>query len=69
MSSLNDLKRKDLLQTKGYIDGEWVASSSSKTFNVVNPANLDTLATLPEMNASDTDKAIATLAKGQAWHH
>lgn len=59
MSSLNDLKRKDLLQTKGYIDGEWVSSSSSKTFNVVNPANLDTLATLPEMNATDTDKAVA----------
>ncbi|ETN42700.1 uncharacterized protein HMPREF1541_01858 [Cyphellophora europaea CBS 101466] len=59
MSSLNDLKRKDLFQSKGYINGSWVDSSSSKTFDVVNPANLDRLATLPEMGASDCDKAVA----------
>lgn len=58
MSSLNDLKRKDLLQTKGFINNEWVGSSSGKTFDVINPADLSVLATLPEMTAADTTLAI-----------
>ncbi|KIX07861.1 uncharacterized protein Z518_02515 [Rhinocladiella mackenziei CBS 650.93] len=56
--SLTDLKRKDLFQTKGYINEEWVDAASGKTFDVHDPATLDKIATLPEMGAADTDKAI-----------
>ncbi|KAK5446619.1 hypothetical protein LTS15_009551 [Exophiala xenobiotica] len=56
--TLNDLKRKDLFQTKGYINEEWVDAASGKTFDVYDPATLDKIATLPEMGAEDTDKAI-----------
>jgi succinate-semialdehyde dehydrogenase / glutarate-semialdehyde dehydrogenase len=58
MTSLADLKRKDLLQTTGYINGEWVSSKTSTTFDVVNPANLEKLVTLPEMTAADVDAAV-----------
>ncbi|KIV81624.1 hypothetical protein PV11_03795 [Exophiala sideris] len=56
--TLNDLKRKDLLQSKGYINEEWVDAASGKTFDVYDPANLDKIATLPEMGAEDVDKAV-----------
>lgn len=56
--TLNDLRRKDLFQSQGYINAEWVKADSGKTFDVYDPATLDKIATLPEMGASDTDKAI-----------
>jgi hypothetical protein len=51
-TSLSDLKRKDLFQTKGYINAEWVRAKSGKTFDVVDPATLETIATIPEMGAA-----------------
>lgn len=48
--TLDDVKNKKLLQTKGLINGEWVDSASGKsTFDVVDPATLNKLTTLPEM--------------------
>jgi succinate-semialdehyde dehydrogenase/glutarate-semialdehyde dehydrogenase len=58
-TSLSQLKRKDLFQQKGYIAEKWVDSTSSATFDVTNPATLETIATLPEMTAADTEVAIA----------
>ena len=57
-TSLNDLKRKDLFQTKGYINAEWVSSKSGKTFDVLDPSTLKKIATVPEMGAADTAHAI-----------
>lgn len=56
--SLSDLKRKDLFQTKGFINEEWVGSVSGKTFDVYDPATLNKIATIPEMGKADTTKAI-----------
>ncbi|KAK5108569.1 hypothetical protein LTR16_006021, partial [Cryomyces antarcticus] len=56
--SLSDLKRKDLLQSKGYINAEWVSAASGATFDVINPANLKRIATLPEMGKEETIAAI-----------
>jgi succinate-semialdehyde dehydrogenase/glutarate-semialdehyde dehydrogenase len=56
--TIEDLRRKDLLQTKGYINGSWVDAASGDTFDVINPATLDTLATLPEMGAADVEQAV-----------
>ncbi|KAL3451981.1 Aldehyde/histidinol dehydrogenase [Aspergillus insuetus] len=58
-TNLFQLKRKDLLQRKGYIAEKWVDSASSATFDVTNPATLEAIATLPEMTTADTDVAIA----------
>lgn len=58
--SLADVKNKSLLKTGGLINGEWKddATTSSRTFNVIDPATLDHLATLPEMTKDDTAAAI-----------
>ena len=56
--SLSDLKRKELFQTKGYIDSEWVDAASGKTLDVHDPATLNKIATLPEMGKDETRKAI-----------
>lgn len=58
LASLSNLKRPDLFQQKGFIAESWVDSVSGSTFNVVNPATLETIATLPEMNATDTAEAV-----------
>lgn len=57
--SLNDVKNKALLKKGGLINGEWVATSAAKrTFDVLDPATLDKLATLPEMDRTDTANAV-----------
>src|SRR5213078_2065371 len=44
---------------KNYIDGEWVASKSGKTFDDVNPANSDDhVGTFQESNADDVRAAV-----------
>lgn len=57
-TSLADVKRKDLVQSKGYIAAEWVSAASGKTFDVLDPATLNKIATVPEMGKEDTTKAI-----------
>ncbi|OQO13627.1 hypothetical protein B0A48_01856 [Cryoendolithus antarcticus] len=57
--SLDSLKNPSLLRKQGLINGNWVsASASPSTFDVVNPATLDVLATLPEMNSTDVKLAV-----------
>src|SRR5271168_116271 len=56
--SLSDLKRKDLFQTKGYVNAEWVTAKSGKTFDVIDPATLENIATVSEMGAADTALAV-----------
>ncbi|KAF4470702.1 succinate-semialdehyde dehydrogenase (NADP+) [Fusarium albosuccineum] len=58
-TSLDHVKRKDLVQFKGLIAGSWVDSISGKTFDVHNPATKESIATLPEMSTADTEKAVA----------
>ena len=62
--SLNDIKNKKLLPSRGLINGEWVDSVSGKsTFDVVDPATLEKIATLPEMDRKDVEKAAAAAAE------
>ena len=57
--TLEDIRNRKLLPHKGLVNGEWVASASgTSTFDVVDPATLDVLATLPEMDKNDTAKAV-----------
>jgi len=47
-----------------YIDGEWVNSQSGKTFEVINPATEENLATIPFANGADANLAIKSAQKG-----
>src|SRR5947208_8124827 len=42
-----------------YIDGEWVASKSNKTFPVYDPASEEIIAQVPDSNAEDVNRAVA----------
>lgn len=42
-----------------YIDGEWVASKSGKTFPVYDPSTEDVIAQVPEANADDVNRAVS----------
>ncbi|KAI5357153.1 Putative aldehyde dehydrogenase domain, aldehyde/histidinol dehydrogenase [Septoria linicola] len=57
--TLADIQNKKLLKTQGLINGEWTTSASSKaTFDVIDPATLEKLATLPEMDKTDVAKSV-----------
>ena len=49
---------------RNYINGEWVASASGKTFENRNPANTDDLiGVFQDSTAADVDRAIAAAEK------
>lgn len=51
---------------KNFIDGEWVASSSGKTFPNINPANTDDIVGyFQQSNVEDTRKAIEAAVRAQ----
>jgi succinate-semialdehyde dehydrogenase/glutarate-semialdehyde dehydrogenase len=57
-TTFKSIKNKSLLQTKGYINGSWTSALSGASFDVINPANLEVLSSIPEMGKEDTTKAI-----------
>ena len=48
---------------KMFIDGEWVASSSNKKIETLNPEHNEVWATVPEANEEDVDKAVKAAQK------
>ncbi|MCW8835573.1 MAG: aldehyde dehydrogenase family protein, partial [Rhodospirillales bacterium] len=48
-----------LFRQKAYIDGAWADADSKRSFEVRNPADGSVLATVPEMGATETRRAIA----------
>ncbi len=59
------LKDAELLRSRAYIAGDWAAADGGAVFPVRDPASGETLASVPDMGASDTRRAIAAAA--QAW--
>jgi len=56
------------LRDTGYIDGVWTAGGATRTFDVLNPATGEVLASLPDMGAAETRDAIAAAHAAQpAW--
>lgn len=62
---LNKVQKNNLLKTLAYVNGEWVTAASGKTFDVINPANGELLAAIPDMDRDDVRKAID--AADAAW--
>ena len=62
------LKKPELLREHAFINGKWVPAGSGQTFAVVNPANGEHLANVPDMGVDDTRQAIdAAAAAWPAW--
>lgn len=57
------LKDKSLFKEQAYINGAWVNAQSGKTFEVHDPATGKVIGTMPEMNANDTNDAIAAASR------
>jgi succinate-semialdehyde dehydrogenase / glutarate-semialdehyde dehydrogenase len=60
-----DLKDPSLLKTKAFIAGSWHDADNGASFEVRNPATGGVLATVPEMGAAETRRAIE--AANEAW--
>tara|TARA_R110002051_G_scaffold38640_3_gene81967 strand:+ start:26185 stop:27645 length:1461 start_codon:yes stop_codon:yes gene_type:complete len=64
--TLND---PSLLETRGYVNGQWV--SSAATFTVTNPATGETIAQVADLDVSNTrqaiDAAYSAKAEWAAW--
>src|SRR3984885_1443596 len=50
---------KDVRTYQMYINGEWVASKSAKTFPVYDPSTEEIIAQVPEANADDVNRAVS----------
>ena len=62
------LTDQSLLCNRAYIDGAWLAADNGAAFDVTNPADGRVLATVPDMGASETRRAIdAAAAALPAW--
>ena len=57
-----------LRETNFYIDGEWVAPTTPKNYEVINPANEAPFGVISLGSKSDVDKAVAAATKAfQTW--
>lgn len=57
-----------LREYRHFIDGQWRASASGKTIDVLNPANGDVITRVPAGDARDVDAAVAAAQKAfAAW--
>ena len=61
-SLLND---PSLLAKKAYVAGEWVTAKNGKTFDVINPATGEVIASLPDLDVKDAKHAIDAAAIAQ----
>ncbi|WP_108870315.1 NAD-dependent succinate-semialdehyde dehydrogenase [Aquimarina aquimarini] len=52
------LNNNDILQTRAYIDGQWVSDSNNKTFDVINPVDDSIIAEVADLGKVATRKAI-----------
>src|ERR1700719_2645156 len=50
---------KDVRTYQMYINGEWVASKSTKTFPVYDPPTEEVIAQVPDAGADDVNRAVA----------
>jgi succinate-semialdehyde dehydrogenase / glutarate-semialdehyde dehydrogenase len=62
------LKQMTLLKNQGLIDGLWAGADSGQTFAITNPATGATIVQVPNMGASETERAIVAAQKAlPAW--
>ena len=63
-----NLKDKNLLMERCYVDGQWMGADSGKTIDVTNPATGAKLGVVPNMGTDETRRAIEAAARAYpAW--
>ena len=50
---------------KLFIGGEWSEAASGETFEVLNPATLEPVATVPDAGSADMKRAVDAAAEAQ----
>lgn len=65
MLTKKKVNQESLIKTQAFVDGEWVSSASGKTFDVINPATGELIASVTDMNRADVRKAVD--AANDAW--
>lgn len=53
-----ELSNSNLLKTQGHIDGQWLQGDNNKTFQILNPANGEVLATIADLGICETRRTI-----------
>ncbi|KAA1193530.1 NAD-dependent succinate-semialdehyde dehydrogenase [Pseudohalioglobus sediminis] len=54
-----------LLRSEAYIDGKWQAAQHGKRFDVLNPADASRIASVADLGAADTNRAILAAERAQ----
>jgi len=63
-----NLKDPSLLRQQAFVGGAWCDADDGQTIAVINPANGDTVASVPHMGAAETKRAVdAANAAWPAW--
>jgi succinate-semialdehyde dehydrogenase/glutarate-semialdehyde dehydrogenase len=53
-----ELRDRDLLRTRAYVDGRWAEADSGAVFGVLDPATGEAIAEVPRLGAAETRRAI-----------
>ena len=61
----NLLRDPSLLETKGYLAGNWVSGDKNQTFDVINPARGDTIAKVANLSREQISAAIDSAYEAQ----
>ncbi|KAJ2360689.1 hypothetical protein IW150_007434, partial [Coemansia sp. RSA 2607] len=68
MDEMSKIQDKSLVRSQAYIDGKWVDARSSKTFEVTDPATLQKIGTVADMDAPDVQKAVDAASRAfESW--
>src|SRR5439155_44853 len=57
--AIDSAPRTEVKHYKNYVGGQWVDAASGKTFEVINPATEEVIATVPNGDREDAHRAIA----------
>lgn len=60
-----NLHKTSLLQTRAFINGEWCAADTQKTFAVKNPATGEIVAQVADLTVNETRRAITAAVQAQ----
>ena len=52
------IEKKEIPVIKNYVNGEWLASKSTKTLDIVNPATTEVMARVPMSTREEVEEAI-----------
>ena len=64
------LSRPALLKTRAYVNGQWIGGDGGKSLDVLNPATGEIVASIADLGAAETERAIdaaAAATRPRTW--